>query len=142
MALGVEASGVVTATGEDVRELEPGALVAVHSVPLREQGCWAAEFTAAVGHVAAVPPGVPPDAAAAAPVPLLTADQAVADAAQVTSGQMMLVHGAGGVTGGIIVQLPVHYGARVIATAGPASPDRVRELGASSACPPPDEPSG
>jgi NADPH:quinone reductase-like Zn-dependent oxidoreductase len=132
MALGVEASGVVTAAGEEARGFDAGTLVAVHSAPLREQGSWATEFIAPAGHVAAVPPGISAEAAAAAPVPLLTADQAVADAARVTAGQTLLVHGAGGVTGGIIVQLAVHYGARVIATAGPASADRVRELGAST----------
>jgi NADPH:quinone reductase-like Zn-dependent oxidoreductase len=132
MALGVQAAGMVAATGAEVRGFEAGTLVAVHSVPLREQGSWAAEFTAPVGHVAAVPRGVPPDVAAAAPIPLLTADQAVAGAAQVTAGQTVLVHGAGGVTGGIIVQLATHYGARVVATAGPASADRVRQLGAST----------
>jgi len=132
MALGVQAAGVVTAAGPDVRGFEAGALVTAHSVPLREQGSWAAEFTAPAGHVAAVPPGVPPEVAAAVPIPLLTADQAVADAARAASGQTVLVHGAGGVTGGIIVQLAVHYGARVVATAGPASADRVRELGAAT----------
>ena len=50
----------------------------------------------------------------------------MADAARVMSGQTVLVHG----TGGILVQLAVRYGARVVATAGPASADRVRELGA------------
>jgi NADPH:quinone reductase-like Zn-dependent oxidoreductase len=42
----------------------------------------------------------------------------------------LLVHGAGGVTGGLVVRFAALAGARVIATAGPGSADRVRGLGA------------
>jgi NADPH:quinone reductase-like Zn-dependent oxidoreductase len=131
MALGVEASGVVTAVGEQVRGIEAGTLVAVHAVPLREQGSWAALFTAPASQVAAVPPGVEPDAAAVAAIPLLTADQALAGA-RVTADQTVLVNGAGGVTGGLMVKLAAEFGARVVATAGPATANRVRALGAET----------
>jgi NADPH:quinone reductase-like Zn-dependent oxidoreductase len=46
------------------------------------------------------------------------------------AGQV-LVHGAGGVTGGLIVQLAVHLGAQVIATASGASTARARAMGAA-----------
>jgi NADPH:quinone reductase-like Zn-dependent oxidoreductase len=75
---------------------------------------------------------VPFDAAAALPVPALTADQAIGDALGVRSGEAVLVHGAGGVTGGMLVQLAVHRGATVIATAGPDSAARVAALGAAT----------
>jgi NADPH:quinone reductase-like Zn-dependent oxidoreductase len=42
----------------------------------------------------------------------------------------VLVHGAGGVTGGLAVQLAVARGATVVATAGPSSAARVRGWGA------------
>jgi NADPH:quinone reductase-like Zn-dependent oxidoreductase len=42
----------------------------------------------------------------------------------------VLVHGAGGVTGGLTVQLAVARGATVVATAGPSSAARVRGYGA------------
>jgi NADPH:quinone reductase-like Zn-dependent oxidoreductase len=42
----------------------------------------------------------------------------------------LLVHGAGGVTGGLLVALGSLRGAQVIATAGPASQQRVSALGA------------
>lgn len=132
MALGVQASGVVTAIGDSVQGIKEGALVAAYSVPLREQGSWAPLFLARARHVAGVPPQIPAAVAAAAPIPLLTAYQALADTARVTAGETVLVHGAGGVTGGLIVWLAGHYGARVIATAGPASTDRARELGATA----------
>jgi NADPH:quinone reductase-like Zn-dependent oxidoreductase len=132
MALGVEAAGLVTAIGAGVTGVAVGDRVTAHSLPLREQGAWAEQLIAAAADVAVVPPGVPWAAAAAMPVPALTADQALA-AAGVTAGagQTVLVHGAGGVTGGLLVQLAVHLGATMIATAGAASARRVTALGAA-----------
>jgi NADPH:quinone reductase-like Zn-dependent oxidoreductase len=71
---------------------------------------------------------VPVDAAAALPVPALTADQVIDGALQVRAGQTVLVHGAGGVTGGMLVQLAAHRGARVIATAGADSAGRLATI--------------
>jgi NADPH:quinone reductase-like Zn-dependent oxidoreductase len=131
MALGVEAAGLVAAVGESVSGIRVGDAVTTHSVPLREQGSWAEKFIAAAEHIAPVPAGVSFDAAAALAVPALTADQAVTDAVEARAGQAILVHGAGGVTGGLLVQLAAHLGARVIATAGAASAGRVRAMGAA-----------
>ena len=132
MALGVEAAGLVAAVGAQVNGIGAGDRVTAHSLPLREQGAWAERYIAAAGHVAVVPPGVPFDAAAALPVPALTADQVIADALGVRAGEAVLVHGAGGVTGGLLVQLAVHRGATVIATAGADSAGRVAALGAAT----------
>jgi NADPH:quinone reductase-like Zn-dependent oxidoreductase len=63
-------------------------------------------------------------------VPALTADQALTEAASGPVGELVLVHGAGGVTGGLVVQLAVARGATVVATAGPSSAARVRGYGA------------
>jgi len=101
-------------------------------VPLRDQGAWAEQFVAAAGHVAVLPPGTSFDAAAALPVPALTADQAIGDELGVRAGQTVLVNGAGGVTGGMLVQLAAHRGAIVIATAGADSAGRVAAMGAST----------
>jgi NADPH:quinone reductase-like Zn-dependent oxidoreductase len=124
MALGVEAAGVVEAVGPDVRGLRRGDAVTTHSLPA---GSWAEKFIAAADHVAPVPSGMPMAVAAALPVPALTADQAL-DAVTVRPDQTVLVHGAGGVTGGVLVALAALRGARVIATAGRA--DRLLALGA------------
>ena len=132
MALGVEAAGLVAGVGAEVNGVAAGDRVTAHSLPLREQGAWAERYIAAAGHVAVVPPGVPFDAAAALPVPALTADQVIADALGVRAGEVVLVHGAGGVTGGLLVQLAVHRGATVIATAGADSAGRVAALGAAT----------
>jgi NADPH:quinone reductase-like Zn-dependent oxidoreductase len=131
MALGVEAAGIVTAIGPGVRDFSIGTAVTTHSLPFPEQGGWAQALIARAAHMAVVPPGVPIEAAAALPVPALTADQALAGAGGLGTEQVVLVHGAGGVTGGMVVQLAAYRGARVIATAGPASADRMRALGAT-----------
>lgn len=132
MALGVEAAGIVAAVGDQVRGVNAGDRVTTHSVPLRAQGAWAEQHVAAAGHVAVLSPEVPFDAAAALPVPALTADQVIDGALHVHAGQTVLVSGAGGVTGGLLVQLAAHRGATVIATAGADSAGRVSAMGAST----------
>jgi NADPH:quinone reductase-like Zn-dependent oxidoreductase len=130
MALGVEAAGLVAAVGAQVADVEAGDRVTAHSLPLREQGAWAERYIAAAEHVAVVPAGVAFDAAAALPVPALTADQTIGDALGIRAGETILVHGAGGVTGGMLVALAAYRDATVIATAGPDSASRVAALGA------------
>jgi NADPH:quinone reductase-like Zn-dependent oxidoreductase len=125
MALGVEAAGLVASVGAGVSHLRPGDPVTTHSLPA---GSWAERFIATADHVAPVPAGVPMTVAAALPVPALTADQAL-EALAVRPGETVLVHGAGGVTGGVLVRLAAHRGARVIATASRA--ERPRALGAA-----------
>ena len=125
MPLGVEAAGVILAVGSGVRGFQPGDAVTTHSLPA---GSWAEKFTALAEHVALVPAGMPMTVAAALPVPALTADQAL-DAVTVRPDETVLVHGAGGVTGGVLVHLAAHRGAWVIATAGEAG--RARALGAA-----------
>jgi NADPH:quinone reductase-like Zn-dependent oxidoreductase len=131
LALGVEAAGVVAEVGEDVTSLAPGDEVLTHPVPLRHQGAWAERLVAPAALVARKPAAVSWESAAAFPVPALTADQALTEVAAAPAGQWLLVHGAGGVTGGLVVQLAVARGATVIATAGPSSAARVRGYGAA-----------
>jgi NADPH:quinone reductase-like Zn-dependent oxidoreductase len=132
MALGVEAAGLIATVGDRVDHVRPGDRVTTHSLPLREQGAWAERFIAVAAHLAVVPPEVPFDVAAALPVPALTADQTVVDALEVRAGQTVLVNGAGGVTGGMLVQLAAHHGATVIATAGGDSAGRLTKMGAAT----------
>ncbi|MGH3294328.1 MAG: zinc-binding dehydrogenase, partial [Trebonia sp.] len=130
--LGVAAAGIVAAVGDQASGFKAGDRVTAHSVPLREQGAWAEQHVAVAADAALLPPGVSFDAAAALPVPALTADQTLSDALEVRAGQTVLVHGAGGVTGGMLVQLAAHRGATVIATAGADSAGRVAALGAAT----------
>jgi NADPH:quinone reductase-like Zn-dependent oxidoreductase len=131
MALGVAAAGVVEAIGDDVSNVAPDDEVLTHPVPLRHQGTWAEWLVAPAAAVASKPAGVAWEEAAAFPVPALTADQALAEVAPDAAGEWVLVHGAGGVTGGLIVQLAASRGATVVATAGPRSAARVAGYGAA-----------
>jgi NADPH:quinone reductase-like Zn-dependent oxidoreductase len=130
MALGVEAAGTVLATGQAVGDWAPGDAVMTHPVPLRDQGTWAPRLIAAAGLLARKPSSASWEAAAAFPVPALTAEQVLGDALDIHAGESLLIHGASGVTGGLLVALAVLRGAEVIATAGPASQQRVSALGA------------
>jgi NADPH:quinone reductase-like Zn-dependent oxidoreductase len=130
LALGVEAAGVVAAVGEDVTSFSFGDEVLTHPLPLRHQGTWAQLLVAPAALVAPKPGAIPWETAAAFPVPALTADQALSEAAPSPAGKCVLVHGAGGVTGGLVVQLAATRGATIIATAGPSSESRVRDYGA------------
>jgi NADPH:quinone reductase-like Zn-dependent oxidoreductase len=129
MALGVEAAGTVLAAGQAACDWAPGDAVMTHPVPLRDQGTWAPRLIAPAGLLARKPDRASWEAAAAFPVPALTAGQ-VLGALSVRAGEPLLVHGAGGVTGGLLVALAALRGAGVIATAGPASQQRVSALGA------------
>ena len=120
MALGVEAAGVLARAGVAVTGFAAGDRVMTHSLPLRAQGAWAEWFVAAATDVAVVPDAVPFGVAAALPVPALTADQTLRGALGAGPGATVLVNGAGGVTGMLLVALATHLGAEVIATAGAA----------------------
>jgi NADPH:quinone reductase-like Zn-dependent oxidoreductase len=130
MALGVEAAGTVLAAGRAVSDWASGDAVMTHPVPLRDQGTWAPRLIVPAGLLARKPDHVTWEAAAAFPVPALTAGQVLGEALNIDAGEQLLVHGAGGVTGGLLVALAVLRGAQVIATAGPASQQRVAALGA------------
>jgi NADPH:quinone reductase-like Zn-dependent oxidoreductase len=130
MALGVEAAGRVLAVGDAGSEWRLGDEVMTHPLPLRDQGTWAPRLIAPAALLAEKPANVTWEAAAAFPIPALTAEQVLGEALDVHAGEQLLVHGAGGVTGGLLVALGTLRGAQVIATAGPASRQRVSALGA------------
>jgi NADPH:quinone reductase-like Zn-dependent oxidoreductase len=130
MALGVEAAGTVAAVGGAVTDWTPGDAVLTHPLPLRDQGTWAPMLIAPAALLARKPPSVSWEAAAAFPVPALTAEQVLSDALRIRAGEHVLVHGAGGVTGGLLVALAALRGGQVTATAGPSSRARVSALGA------------
>src|SRR5215203_4983460 len=102
-----------------------------HPLPLSYQGCWAERLVAPAHLVAEKPRNASWAEAAAFPVPALTAEQVVSEALAVQPGETILVNGAGGVTGGMIVELAAISGARVIATASESSAGRGRRRGLS-----------
>jgi NADPH:quinone reductase-like Zn-dependent oxidoreductase len=130
MALGVQAAGLALAIGRDVGGFQVGDRVLAHSAPLRDQGAWAQQFIVPASAAARLPATVPFERAGGFPVPALTADQALHDGIAVARGQTVLVHGAGGVTGNLLVQIAAISGAKVIATASPSSARRAEQSGA------------
>jgi NADPH:quinone reductase-like Zn-dependent oxidoreductase len=129
MALGVEAAGIITAIGDSVEDWEPGDEVLSHPLPLRDQGAWAPLLIAPATVLARKPAALSWEVAAAFPVPALTATQVIDGALAVGPGDVVLVNGGSGVTGTVIAGLAAARGAEVIATAGPASHERLRRLG-------------
>src|SRR4051795_9044458 len=130
LALGVEAAGEVVGVGPGVEWPAAGAAVMTHPLPLPYQGCWAERLLAPAQLVAEKPRNASWAEAAAFPVPALTAEQVVSEALDVQPGETVLVNGAGGVTGGMIVELAALSGATVVATASTRSAERGMALGA------------
>src|ERR671937_2901674 len=130
LALGVEAAGEVLAVGPGIEWPASGASVMTHPLPLPYQGCWAERLVAPARLVAEKPDNASWAEAGAFPVPALTSEQVVAEALDVQPGETILVNGAGGVTGRMIVELAANSGATVIATASESSVARVMALGA------------
>jgi NADPH:quinone reductase-like Zn-dependent oxidoreductase len=131
MALGVEAAGVVTAVGAAVHDWCPGDEVLTHPLPLRAGGTWAPQLIAPAGLLARKPVAMSWSAAAAFPVPALTAEQALSEAVEIRADETLLIHGGGGVTGGLLVALAAARGARVTTTASATSHTRLQRLGAA-----------
>jgi NADPH:quinone reductase-like Zn-dependent oxidoreductase len=131
MALGVAAAGVIATVGEAVEGWQPGDEVLTHPLPLRDQGTWAPWLIAATPVLARKPPPVSWEAAAAFPVPALTAAQVIDEALGIGPDDVVLVHGGGGVTGTLLVALAAVRGAEVIATASPTNHARLARLGAA-----------
>jgi NADPH:quinone reductase-like Zn-dependent oxidoreductase len=131
MALGTEAAGTVAAVGSGVDELRDGDEVMTHPLPLRRHGAWAERALAPAAAVARRPPAVSWEAGGAFPIPALTAAQVLDEALAIERGDWVVVNGAGGVTGGLLVQLAAARGARVIGTASANKAERIRGYGAS-----------
>lgn len=130
-ALGVEAAGVVAATGAEATAFAVGDEVLGYVFPFRDGGAWAEQVIVPAAELVLRPPSLSWAQAATLPVPALTAQQALDDALDLRPGEKLLVNGGSGVTGGMVVQFAALAGAEVAATAGPRSARQVRDLGAA-----------
>ena len=130
-ALGVEAAGLVAATGSEVTGFAAGDEVLAYVFPFRDGGAWAEQVIVPAAQLVPRPANVSWAQAAALPVPALTAQEALDDALGLRAGEKLLVNGGSGVTGGMVVQFAALAGAEVAATAGPRSAQQVRALGAA-----------
>jgi NADPH:quinone reductase-like Zn-dependent oxidoreductase len=126
---GLDVAGTVESVGDGVDGLAEGDQV-VGFLPFVVDGASAEFVLAPAESLAAAPHRLPLADAAGLPLVGLTAYQALFDHAGLTSGQRILISGAGGPVGGYAVQLAKSAGAYVVATASPQSSDLVRAQGA------------
>lgn len=125
--LGADVCGVIDAVGEGVSRWKIGDEVLGGSMAM---GCFAQAVCVREDEVVRRPAGVSIEACAAAPLAGVTAIEAVRERARVQRGQRVLLMGAGGGVGTMLVQVAKAYGAHVTAMCGPRSADLVRSLGA------------
>ncbi|MFF1306044.1 medium chain dehydrogenase/reductase family protein [Streptomyces sp. NPDC058307] len=123
--LGYDLVGVVEAVGPGVDRTLVGRRVAA----LTKTGGWATAVLLTAADLVEVPDGIDPDEAETLIVNGLTAYQMLHAKAKVRAGQTVLVTGAAGGVGSVLVQLARHAGVRVIGTASPRQHEALRALG-------------
>jgi NADPH2:quinone reductase len=122
---GIEGAGEVTAVGEGVTALEPGA----HVIGVNG-GAFAEYMVLPAAAALPVPAGWADEQALGLVVNWPTALAALKPLGRIAAGQTVLIHAAAGGTGQAAVTMAKHYGATVIATASPGKHEVVRALGA------------
>src|ERR671916_2558038 len=123
---GYDLVGTVEEVGGDV----DGGLVGQRVAALTQTGSWTERVALDASKLAPVPEGLDPAEAVAAVTNGVTAWQMLHRAAKVRPGQTVLVHGASGGVGTLLVQLARLVGAKVIGTASASKHEYVRALGA------------
>jgi NADPH:quinone reductase-like Zn-dependent oxidoreductase len=123
---GYDIAGIVEKAGGKVTKLKVGD--AVYGYVLWGGG-WAEHAVATEGEVTAKPKSLSYTEAASVPLVVLTAWQALIDAAKLRAGQTVLIHGGSGGVGSMAIQVAKARGAKVIATASTQNQDLLKELG-------------
>ncbi|MBC8154397.1 MAG: NADP-dependent oxidoreductase [Bacteroidetes bacterium] len=130
ITLGWDMAGEVTETGSDVSAFKPGDAV-YGMVNFPEPGNAYAEYVAVpAAHLALKPEVLSFEQAAAAPLAVLTAWQALTEHGHVQAGDKVLIQAAAGGVGHLAVQLAKSLGTYVIGTASGKNEEFVRSLGA------------
>lgn len=122
---GYDVVGTVRAVGAGVDRSRIGTRVAA-AIKI---GGWATHLVLAAEDLVPVPAGLDPALAGAVIVNGVTAWQSLHRKAKIKAGQTILVHGANGGVGSILVQLARHAGVKVIGTASPRHHDALRAMG-------------
>jgi NADPH:quinone reductase-like Zn-dependent oxidoreductase len=122
--VGVDFAGTVESVGKDVTELRPGDEVFGGT-----DGAFA-EYVCVRDAIAAKPPSLTFEEAAAFPVAALTALQGLRDKGRVRPGQSVLVNGASGGVGTFAVQIAKALGADVTAVCSTRNVALTQSLGA------------
>jgi len=129
--LGLDMAGVVVETGEGVNNFKPGDEVyglvgGVGGHP----GTLAAYIAADAELLAHKPENLTFREAAALPLTIITAWEGLVDRASVKAGNTVLVQGAAGGVGNIVVQLARYFGAKVWGTVAPEDAALPENMGA------------
>ena len=117
-------------TVEEVGESADVELIGQRVAALTETGAWADRVAIDTEKLVPVPEGVEPAEAVAVVTNGVTAWQMLDRAAKVRPGKTVVVHGASGGVGTLLVQLARLSGAEVIGTASASKHAGVRTLGA------------
>ena len=125
---GTDLAGIVEEVGRAVTGLGIGDAVFGHCS--RERGAWSEYVRVPAEAVTPLPEGLDFEPAAAVVLAGLTALQAVRQRARIRPGQSVLIQGAGGGVGTLLVQIARAYGATVTAVCGPGSRELVGSLSA------------
>ena len=126
--IGVDVAGTVDAVGDGVTDVVVGDHV-FGSADFTGQSSAGAADVAVLASWFRVPAGLDPVAAATLPMVVTTAVWTL-DLMDIRPGQILLVHGAGGMVGYAAVQVALRRGVRVIATAGPTFTGDLETFGA------------
>jgi NADPH:quinone reductase-like Zn-dependent oxidoreductase len=129
LVLGWDVAGVVEAIGADVKNLKPGDAV-YGRTDIARDGAYAEYITVRASELALKPLSVDFVHAAAVPLAGLTAWQSLFDAANLSSGQTVLIHAGAGGVGHLAIQFAHWKSARVITTASQRNVEFLRSLGA------------
>ena len=109
--LGMEAAGVVSAIGADVRDLKVGDRVAYATGPI---GAYATDRVISADRLVHLPDSISDNTAAAMMLQGLTAQYLLRRTHKVSPGETILVHAAAGGVGLILCQWAHHLGVTVI----------------------------
>jgi NADPH:quinone reductase-like Zn-dependent oxidoreductase len=129
LTLGSDLAGEVISLGSDVSHIAVGDQIFGVTNP-QFLGAYAEYATASAAMLSRKPSSLSHIEAAAVPVIAVTAWQGLFDHAQLKTGQLVVIHGAGGNVGALAVQLARRAHLRVVATASSKDIDYVRALGA------------
>ena len=123
---GIDAAGVVEATGANVRGVRNGDEVLGFC-----RGAFAEYACAAADLVVPKPASLTFEQAAAVPIAATTALRGIRDVGQAKAGQRVLINGAGGGVGTYAVQIAAALGAEVTGVCSTRSAELVRSIGAA-----------
>lgn len=119
---GYDLVGTVEAAG-------PGVSAGGRVATMTRTGAWSERVVVPADHLVPVPEELDAGEVVALITNGVTAYQMLHRVAKVAAGQTVVVHGAAGGVGTLLVRLALRAGVRVIGTASPGKHDHLRELG-------------